>query len=261
MPFTDIDLLPVAPQRNDAPDEFAEKADAFVAAMQTFSEQQNTFIAELETFAALLGVDMYADPALVALTGNTPAADRVPYYTGSGTSALATFTAFARSLLAGADAAAMRGTLGLGTAATQNTTAFDAAGTGAAAAASAVSTHVAAGDPHTQYLLESAVGSAFNGALSFNSNANGHWLAIPVGARTYYLQTGIRAAGSNGWSSSYDLPVALGTEGWIIACSTEINASGTDSDKVAAKLVSTSQFQIGHNDSAAVQCTWFVLGY
>lgn len=51
----------------------------------------------------------------------TPAADRLPYYTSASVAALATFTAFGRSLIDDVDAATARGTLGLGTAATQNT--------------------------------------------------------------------------------------------------------------------------------------------
>jgi hypothetical protein len=48
----------------------------------------------------------------------TPAADRLPYYTSASVAALATFTAFGRSLVDDADAPAARTTLGLGTAAT-----------------------------------------------------------------------------------------------------------------------------------------------
>lgn len=53
------------------------------------------------------------DADLTALSGLTSAADRVAYYTGSGTAALATFTSFGRSIVAGADAAAVRTTIGV----------------------------------------------------------------------------------------------------------------------------------------------------
>jgi hypothetical protein len=58
--------------------------------------------------------------ALASVGGLTPAADRIAYYTGASTAALSTLTAFGRSLIDDADAAAGRSTLGLGSIATQN---------------------------------------------------------------------------------------------------------------------------------------------
>ena len=62
----------------------------------------------------VVGTDVQAyDAELAAIAGLTSAADRLPYFTGSGTAALATFTAYGRSIAAVADEAAFKALVNL----------------------------------------------------------------------------------------------------------------------------------------------------
>ena len=61
-----------------------------------------------------IGTDVQAyNGNLQAISGLTPAADRLPYYTAASTAALATFTSFGRTLVASTDVFNARSNLGL----------------------------------------------------------------------------------------------------------------------------------------------------
>ena len=62
------------------------------------------------------------DPEFAAIAGLTSAADRLPYFTGSGTASLATFTTTARAILDDTSNAAVRTTIGVAPIAVKSTT-------------------------------------------------------------------------------------------------------------------------------------------
>lgn len=90
--------------------------DVTAAGKALLDDASNTV--QRTTLGLVIGTHVQAqDVELEAIAGLTSAADRLPYFTGPGTAALATFAAWGRSVLAAVDAAATRTLLALGTAA------------------------------------------------------------------------------------------------------------------------------------------------
>ncbi len=84
------------------------------AGLADLSAFGRTLIDDANAAAALTTIGAQSlDTELTALAGLTSAADKLPYFTGSGTAALADFTAAGRALADDANAAAQRTTLGL----------------------------------------------------------------------------------------------------------------------------------------------------
>ncbi len=106
----------------------AKFADLTLAARQIFQTDEN---GALKALALLANKFIYTDankdlaqgditPWAISMLGLTGTADRLAYLNAANTSALTPLTAFGRSVIGGANAAAVRTTLGLGTAATRD---------------------------------------------------------------------------------------------------------------------------------------------
>ena len=115
----DADLAAIA-ALTSAADKVPYSTGAGTWALADFSSAGRALVddanaaAQRTTLGVAIGSDVQAyDAELAAIAGLTSAADRLPYFTGSGTASLATFTAAGRALVDDADAAAQRITLGL----------------------------------------------------------------------------------------------------------------------------------------------------
>jgi len=283
MPFPTITTAPEAPTRSMEPAEFIDAADAFVAWLATLDDQINAWSTYAAAFGASLGVSG-ADAELLALAGLTSAANKLPYFTGSGAAALADFTAAGRALIDDADAAAQRTTLGLGAIALLSTinggnwSGTDLAvvdgGTGASTASAArTNLGAAASGANSDITALSGLATALSiaqggtGATSaaaalaalggtgvtYTAAGSGWCLTFPIGGVNYKLQFANGSSSSSESTQSIKWPVAFGTSCLFALVGTQLASFSIGADEAYQLIGSpgTSSVTVGLQGMAA----------
>lgn len=140
----------------------------------------------------VIGTDVQAyDADLAAIAGLVSAADKLPYFTGSGTAGVADFTAAGRALMDDVDAPAQRTTLGLGSIATQASNSISVTGgTMANVAISGLANPSASGDAANKGYVDS-VASGLDVKQSVRVAVTG-----PIGSANFTYNNGSSGVGA-----------------------------------------------------------------
>ena len=162
----------------------------------------------------VIGTDVQAyDAELAAIAALTSAANKVPYFTGSGTAALADFSAAGRALVDDADATAQRTTLGLGTIATQASSSVSVTGgtitgiTDLAVADGGTGASTAA-NARTNLDVQRRLWRAEINASAWQATAVGAWGTGATGMFTYFSAV---SDGTQNASIDYTVDLSPGT--------------------------------------------------
>lgn len=266
---------------------YATGADAF--AMTTLTAFARTLLDDIDAAAmrATLGLGTAAtsnagafqpaDAELTALAGLVSAADRLPYFTGLGTAALATFTAFARTLLDDPDAATARATLGAGTVTSVSVASANGFGGSVATATSTPAitlttsltgllkgngTAMSAAVAGTDYLAPPA------GTALLKANSGGA-LANAVAGTDYVAPGGALGTPSSGTlTNCTGLPISTGVSGLaanvaaFLASPSSANMAAmiTDETGTGANVFATSPTLVTPNIGAATGTSLAVTG-